>query len=113
MPGPYHMDLRLKAIRMAEDGIGKSKICKMLCISRNTLWVWLCRKKETGSPEIRTVIGKKTEVPEGFHTAVDADPGITQARLGKLFGVSQKTAGKWLYKAGFTRKKNLWLRKKG
>ena len=28
MPESYHMDLRLKAIRMAEDGIGKSKIYK-------------------------------------------------------------------------------------
>ena len=45
MLGFYHMDLRLKAIRMGEDESDKSTICKMLCIFRDTLWVWLCRGK--------------------------------------------------------------------
>ena len=37
MPESYHMDLRLKAIRMAEDGIGKSKIYKFRNLNNQIL----------------------------------------------------------------------------
>ena len=65
MPRSYHMDLRLKAIRMTEDRIGKSKISKMLCISQNTLWVSLCRKKETGSLKSKQLKAKKPNFRKG------------------------------------------------
>ena len=48
MPAPYSYELRQKAIASVEIGEKKSIICRLFHISRNTLYLWLKRKKKTG-----------------------------------------------------------------
>jgi transposase len=48
MSAPYSYDLRVKAIQAVKRGEQKAQISRMLCISRNTLDLWLKREKETG-----------------------------------------------------------------
>ncbi|MBD1864557.1 MULTISPECIES: helix-turn-helix domain-containing protein, partial [Trichocoleus] len=48
MPAPYSYDLRQKAIEAFQSGEGKSDVCRMFNISRNTLDLWLKRREETG-----------------------------------------------------------------
>jgi transposase len=49
MPAPYSYDLRTKAIEAVKRGERKSKVCRMLQISRNTLDLWLKREEQTGT----------------------------------------------------------------
>ena len=44
MSFPYSEDLRQKAIAAVERGEGKTKVSRLLNISRNTLDLWLKRK---------------------------------------------------------------------
>ena len=54
MPAPDSKDLRKKAIAAVERGERKSDVSRMLNISRNTLDLWLKRKKQTGNCEAIT-----------------------------------------------------------
>ncbi|GCL60918.1 transposase, putative [Microcystis aeruginosa NIES-3807] len=49
MAAPYSDDLRQKAVSAVERGEKKSHVCRTLNISRNTLDLWLKRKKQTGT----------------------------------------------------------------
>ena len=113
MPAPYHMDLRKRALKMAEEGMRKIDICRSLRIARETLRLWLDRHSRTGSAEPFRTPGRTSWMPPDFIEAVKADPGTTQACLGRKFGVSQRTISSWLRRAGFTKKKHLWIRKEG
>lgn len=48
MPQPYSYDLRRKVIEAIDSGMGKTQASKVFKISRNTINLWLTRRKETG-----------------------------------------------------------------
>lgn len=54
MPAPYSYDLRTKAIEAVKRGEGKTAVCRLLKISRNTLDLWLKREAETGTYQATT-----------------------------------------------------------
>ncbi|MBE9195312.1 transposase [Synechocystis sp. LEGE 06083] len=49
MPAPYSIELKEKAVSAVEKGEKKSHVCRTLNISRNTLDLWIKKKKETES----------------------------------------------------------------
>lgn len=57
MAAPYSDDLRQKAVSAVERGEKKSHVCRTLNISRNTLDIWLKRKKQTGTVAAKTNYG--------------------------------------------------------
>ena len=49
MANPYRYDLRQKVIQAIElDGMKKSEAAQVFQISRNTIYLWLKRRTETG-----------------------------------------------------------------
>ncbi len=48
MPASYSYDLRTKVINAIDDGMGKTQASHIFQISRNTIDIWLKKRKETG-----------------------------------------------------------------
>ena len=49
MPAPYSYDLRTKVMEALDQGMGKTSVSRIFNISRNTMDLWLKKRKETGS----------------------------------------------------------------
>jgi transposase len=119
MAKPYSEDLRRKLIEAIElDGLKKSEASQLFHLSRNTIDLWLKRRKETGNLQ-----AKSTAVPsqrqkitdwEKFRDFVTTHRDKTQIEMAELWGgVSSRTLSRALKPIGFTRKKSLWLPPKG
>ena len=115
MPAPYSYELRQKAIASVESGEKKTVICRIFNISRNTLDLWLKRKKETGDFQAIKKLsgGKRPKIKEGekFEQFVLKHPHKTQSKIAQLWGdnLTQQNVSKAYQKLGITRKKNLRL----
>ncbi|QIX57324.1 IS630 transposase-related protein [Piscirickettsia salmonis] len=48
MPSPYSYDLRVRALKMIDEGILITQVSKLLKISRDTLHRWKNRRDHTG-----------------------------------------------------------------
>ncbi|WP_152498674.1 IS630 transposase-related protein, partial [Piscirickettsia salmonis] len=48
MPSPYSYDLRIRALKMIDEGILITQVSKLLKISRDTLHRWKNRRDHTG-----------------------------------------------------------------
>ncbi|QGP56459.1 Transposase [Piscirickettsia salmonis] len=48
MPSPYSYDLRIRALKMIDEGIPITQVSKLLKISRDTLHRWKNRRDHTG-----------------------------------------------------------------
>ncbi len=48
MSAAYSYDLRMKVIEAIDEGMRKTQVSKICKISRNTINLWLHRRKETG-----------------------------------------------------------------
>ncbi len=48
MPASYSYDLRTKVIKALDDGMSQTQVSRLFQISRNTINLWLKRRKETG-----------------------------------------------------------------
>jgi transposase len=88
-------------------------------ISRNTINTWFQRRAETGDfqPKEREQQEKRQKIRdwEKFQAFVEENGDKTQAEMANLWEdeISERTIGRALKKIGFTRKKNLWLPRKG
>ncbi|MDT9342070.1 IS630 transposase-related protein [Trichodesmium erythraeum 21-75] len=90
-------------------------MCRLFHISRNTLYLWLKRKKKTGD---LTVInneseGKQLKIKDWdkFEQFVLRHNHKTQIQIAELWGdnLTQQNVSKACQKLGITRKKNLRL----
>ncbi len=120
MPRPYSYDFRKKVIEAIEvDGLKKSEASQLFRISRNTIDLWLKRKAETGDyqPRPNQPPGNDHKITDWhkFREFVKVHGDKTQGEMAKLWDspISQRTISRALKKIGFTRKKNLWLPRKG
>ena len=115
MAAPYSYDLRTKVIEAIDGGMGKTQASKIFKISRNTINLWLCKRKETG--DYRAAEGyqrgyaPKIADLEEFKQFARKHGSQTQKEMAQEWPVeiSDKTIGKALKKIRFTRKKNLRL----
>ncbi|QGP54666.1 Transposase [Piscirickettsia salmonis] len=53
MPSPYSYDLRIRALKMIDEGIPITQVSKLLKISRDTLHRWKNRRDHTGDVKAR------------------------------------------------------------
>lgn len=117
MAAPYSYDLRTKAIEAVQRGEGKTAVCRMLKISRNTLDLWLKRKEETGDYQAITGFQKGSSYKitdwERFRAFAKQHGGKTQSEMARLWGdnVSQQNISDALQKLGLSRKKRLMATK--
>jgi transposase len=111
MSAPYSYDLRVKAIQAVKRGEQKAQISRMLCISRNTLDLWLKREKETG--ECRAITNyqqgcnHKITDWERFRKFAKENGGRTQGQMAALWGegVTQQNISDALARLNWSRKK--------
>ncbi|QGP55227.1 Transposase (plasmid) [Piscirickettsia salmonis] len=105
MPSPYSYDLRVRALKMIDEGR----------ISRDTLHRWKNRRDHTGDVKARfgyqTGYNHKISDMEEFQKFIDQNSGKTHQQLADLYPVemSAKTMGVWIKKLGYTRKKELQI----
>ncbi|WP_155068146.1 helix-turn-helix domain-containing protein [Piscirickettsia salmonis] len=111
MPSPYSYDLRIKALKMINDGIAITQVSKLLKISRDTLHRWKKMHDDTGDVKARTGYQEgynhKVNDLEEFQQFIDQHRGKTHQQLADLYPIEMtaKTMGKWIKKLGYTRKK--------
>jgi transposase len=119
MPTPYSYDLRARVLQAIDEGMTKTQASQVFKLSRNTINLWLKRREETG--DYKAIEGyQKGYKPkladlEKFKEFARQHGGKTQAEMASAWGgdISARTIGKGLKKIGFTRKKNLWVPRKG
>ena len=113
MPAPYSYDLRQKVIEAVDGGMGKTQASKIFRISRNTIDLWLYKRKETGDYRAddgyQRGYGAKITDLEEFKKFARKHGSQTQQEMAEAWPgkMSDKTIGKALKKIGFTRKKRL------
>lgn len=115
MPASYSYDLRTKVINALDDGMGKTEPSHIFKISRNTINVWLNRRKQTG--DYRAKVGyqqgynPKIKDLSEFVEFVLVHGSKTQKEMAEAWpeDISDRTISKALKKIGYTRKKNLRL----
>ena len=119
MPVPYSYDLRVKVIEAIDGGMGKTQASKIFKISRNSIDLWLHKRKETGDYRAddgyQRGYGAKITDFEKFKEFAQKHGSQTQKEMAEAWAeaISDKTIGKALKKIGFTRKKPLRLSRKG
>jgi transposase len=116
MPSPYSEDFRQKAITAVERGEGKTKVARMMNMSRNTLDLWLARKQEVGNCRAITHYhqqGCRHKITDWarFRAFAKEHGEKTQAQMAKLWGdnVSQQNISDALQKLDIVEKKDLWV----
>lgn len=115
MPAPYSYDLRIKVIEAIDGGMGKTQASKIFKISRNTINLWLHRRKETGDYRAKEGYqqGYDTKIPDldVFKEFAREHGSQTQQEMAEAWEgeISDRTIGKALKRIRFTRKKNLRL----
>ncbi len=119
MPAPYSYDLRHKVMSALSEGMTKTQVSRVFQISRNTIDIWLKKREKTGSYEAeqgyqRGYQSKITDLEE-FKEFALKNGSLTQKEMAEAWkeDISDRTIGKALKKIGYTRKKNLWLSRKG
>ena len=115
MPAPYSSDLRQKVIQSIDEGRSISQVSQLFHISRNTLYLWLKRRRDNGSVEptqnYHNPHNRQIQDLEHFKEFVSTRRDWTQAELGEQYGVSAKVVGRALKKIGWSRKKKTNLYK--
>jgi len=115
MPAAYTTDLRERVIKAhLEEKMKIVNISRLFNLSRNTIGNWLQLYRQTDSVKPRKALRKgfppKVQDLERFKKIIDAEPGITLARLAATYGgISPSTATRTLRRLGYTRKKNLYM----
>jgi len=118
MAVPYSYDLRTKVMGAIDDGMGKTEASRLFKISRNTIDLWLKKRKETGDYRAKEGDQKgynpKIADLDKFREFVQAHGSSTQKEMAEAWSekISDRTIGKGLKKIGYTRKKNLRLSRK-
>ena len=113
MPAPYSYDLRIKVIEAIDGGMGKTQASKIFNISRNTINLWLNKRKQTGDYRAKEGYqqgyGAKITDLDKFREFARKHGSQTQAEMAEAWeeAISDQTIGKALKKIGFTRKKKL------
>ena len=115
MPAAYSVDLREKAIAAYERGERKTDVCRTFDISRNTLDLWLKRRRETGtvSPTVyRRGPKPKIKDLERFEVFVKENGDMTQEEMAQKWSeesesVTRKLISQAIKKIEYTRKKKL------
>jgi transposase len=111
MAVPYSYDLRKKVIQALDKGMKKTKVSRVFNVSRNTIDLWLKRRKVTG--EFKAIEGDQKGSRhkilnwEAFREFAEANGSLTQAEMAQAWEgeVSRHTIRRGLKKINFTRKK--------
>ena len=119
MPSPYSDDLRQKVLDAIDNGYRKSHVSRLFNISRNTIDLWLKRRKQTGSlsaiVDYRRGPQGKIKDLEQFRAFAKEHGHLTQKDMAAQWHepISDYVISKALRRIGFTRKKRVMAIKNG
>lgn len=105
-------------MKALDGGMNKTEASKIFNISRNTINLWLMRRKESGDYRAKKGYQQgdnpKIKDLEEFQEFVQKHSSQTQKEMAEAWGekISDQTISKALKKIGFTRKKNLRISRK-
>jgi len=109
----YSTDLRRRALSLCESGKTQVEVCKLLNLSRKTLYNWLKLKRETGDISIRphpSVRKSRKLTPEALKDYFSQHPDHFLWAAARHFKVHASAVGQACRKFGITRKKNNLIR---
>ncbi len=104
MPAPYSYDLRTKVMEALDQGMGKTSVSRIFNISRNTIDLWLKKRKETGSYQAeegyQQGYGSKILDLDEFREFAQKHGSLTQTEMAEAWkeDISDRTIGKALKK---------------
>jgi transposase len=111
MPNPYSYDLREKALNAVDRGHRKTDVCRMFEISRNTLYLWLKLREETGdfAPVLDYHRGPKPKIDDlkAFEEFAQNNGHLTHQEMALKWHdpISKTRISQTLKRIGFSRKK--------
>lgn len=115
MPFSYSADLRQKVLNAIDNGMRPSEASRVFQLSRNTINLWRRQFEQKGTltPEPpKTPPRARAQIrDEDFTAFVDSHRDWTLKQFAAQFGVTFQTISKYLKRLGYTRKKNLWVRR--
>lgn len=115
MTAPHPIALRERAVKYC-DRSGKAtrkEVCKIFCISHNTLNDWLNLDK-AGSLAPKKANGNNRKLDEKkLKKMVEENEDILQSEAEKALGVHQTSISRAFERLGITRKKNYSIHRKG
>jgi len=116
MSSPYPYELRIRALKLIEEGMSISKVRDLLNISRQTLHKWRDIKQAGGdiAPKMgyQKGSGHKIKDLEEFKIFIDNNKNKSLKELGRISGVSSATIWRGIQKLGYSYKKNFYSSKK-
>lgn len=114
MTAPHPIALRERVVKYAKSGKATRKeVCKIFCISHNTLNDWLNLDK-AGSLAPKKIGGNNRKLDEKkLKKMAEENADILQSEAGKALGVHQTSIGRAFTRMGITRKKNHSIHRKG
>jgi transposase len=113
MSKPYPYALRIRVLKLIEEGLSITKVKRLLNISRQTLHKWIAIKKETGDIKPKESYQKGhgikiTDIKE-FKELIDNNKDKSLKELAKVSGkYAPTTIWRGIQKLGYTYKKNFY-----
>lgn len=111
---PYSEDFRNKVMKALEGGLSNAKTAKKFDISVSTVEQWRRKKRETGNVKVKVYVsrGSKPKVTlEEFEEYLKNNAHKNQYEMAEDLNISQNVVHKKLKQLGYTKKKDLYLRK--
>ena len=113
MSKPYPYELRIRALKLIEEGMSISKVKELLDISRQTLHKWRDIKKEGNDmmPKKGYQKGHSNKIKdmERFKEFIDNNKGKTLKELARIWGgCCVGTIWRGIHKLGYSYKKNFY-----
>jgi len=110
MARAYSEDLRIRALSLIDAGKKIEKVAAILSISRASLYLWLKRRRETGSiapkKNWQNGHGNKFTDLEELKKFAEENQGLSAVEMAEKWGgLTPKTMRKWLHRIGYTQKK--------
>ena len=111
---PYSEDFRNKVMKALEGGLSNAKTAKKFDISVSTVEQWRRKKRETGNVKVKVYVsrGSKPKITlEEFEEYLKKNTHKNQYEMDEDLNISQNVMHKKLKQLGYTKKKDLYLRK--
>lgn len=90
MAAPYSDDLRQRVMNALDKGMRKTEVAKVFNVSRNTIDLWLKRRKVTGEVKAKSGYqkGSRHKITDWnkFREFAIANGSLTQAEMARFMG---------------------------
>lgn len=113
MAKPYAYELRIRALKLVDEGMSIGEVKRLLNVSRQTLYTWKQIRKEKGDvkPKEGYQKGHSNKITnyDDFKALLDSNKDKSLRELASLYGkCSAATIWRGIQKLGYSYKKKLY-----